>query len=244
MEQVADGIHRLGSRAHNFYIIAEGDEATIVDLGCRREWKSLIGGLAALGLGPASVSAALATHAHGDHLGLGARAKQEGIDVRVHRDDEVRALGGYQGKPSATASDLPLYRLAVWRNMLPMLIRGATRWDHLDSVSTFDDAEAIDIPGRPVVVHTPGHTEGHAMFHCPDVGVLFTGDGIATMDLVGDRTGPQLMDDAFNNDTDQAYESLERLEMIDADLLLPGHGRPFEGTPAQAVELARRYRQS
>jgi glyoxylase-like metal-dependent hydrolase (beta-lactamase superfamily II) len=113
MEQVADGIHRLGSRAHNFYIIAEGDEATIVDLGCRREWKSLIGGLAALGLGPASVSAALATHAHGDHL-----------------------------------------------------------------------------------------------------------------------------------DTDQAYESLERLEMIDADLLLPGHGRPFEGTPAQAVELARRYRQS
>jgi glyoxylase-like metal-dependent hydrolase (beta-lactamase superfamily II) len=64
------------------------------------------------------------------------------------------------------------------------------------------------------------------------------------MDLVGDRTGPQLMDDAFNNDTDQAYESLERLEMIDADLLLPGHGRPFEGTPAQAVELARRYRQS
>ena len=63
--------------------------------------------------------------------------------------------------------------------MLPMLIRGATRWDHLDSVSTFDDAEAID-----------------------------------------------------------------RLEMIDADLLLPGHGRPFEGTPAQAVELAGRYRQS
>jgi hypothetical protein len=42
----------------------------------------------------------------------------------------------------------------------------------------------------------------------------------------------------FNSDNRAAAESLRKLVGFDAQLVLPGHGDPFQGTPAQAVELA------
>jgi glyoxylase-like metal-dependent hydrolase (beta-lactamase superfamily II) len=37
----------------------------------------------------------------------------------------------------------------------------------------------------------------------------------------------------------QASESLARLEELEADVLLPGHGDPWTGSPADAVAQAR-----
>jgi glyoxylase-like metal-dependent hydrolase (beta-lactamase superfamily II) len=235
MEQVASNIYRLGSRSHNFYLMVDGGEATVIDAGCSREWAQLVDGLDALDLDFDCVAAVIATHAHADHIGLGARAQQEGVDVRVHHEDETRALGTYTGRFSAGATDLPMYKLSTWRHFLPMLLAGVTSLDHLDEVSTFSDGEILDLPGTPTVIHTPGHTEGHAMFHCPDEGVLFTGDGLITMNLLGKGSGPQMIDPIFNLDTEQAYESLGRLDDIDAELLLPGHGIPWQESPGKAA---------
>ena len=77
------------------------------------------------------------------------------------------------------------------------------------------------------------------MFHSPDRGLLFTGDGLVTMDLLGPGTGPQMMERRFHLDAEQALDSLDRIEGFNAELLLPGHGTPWKGTPADAVTLAR-----
>lgn len=77
------------------------------------------------------------------------------------------------------------------------------------------------------------------MFHIRERGLLFTGDGLATMDLLGPSTGPQMLERRFHLDADQALASLSRIEALEADLLLPGHGRPWNGTPASAVALVR-----
>lgn len=236
MEQVALDVHRLGSRSHNFYVMTDGGEATVIDAGCSREWSQLVDGLETLGMSLESVSAVLATHGHADHIGLGARAQREGIDVRIHEDDETRALGTYTGRFSATATDLPMYKISTWRNFLPMLRAGVMKLDHLERVGTFSDGDVLDVPRRPRVVHTPGHTEGHTMFHCAEDGILFTGDGLITMDLVGKATGPQMIDPVFNVDTAMAYESLHRLTSIDADVLLPGHGDPWPESPKTAAQ--------
>ena len=37
MYQVGDGIYRLGTAIHNFYVIAEGGKATVIDAGCSKE---------------------------------------------------------------------------------------------------------------------------------------------------------------------------------------------------------------
>lgn len=235
MEQVAGDVFRLGSRSHNFYLIAEGGVATIIDAGCSREWSQLIDALESLDMSPESVSAIVATHAHADHLGLGAPAQEVGIDVRVHEDEEERALGTYKGRFSAGPTDLPLFKLSTWKNFIPLLRAGVTRLDHLETVDTFSDGDVLDVPGRPQVIHTPGHTEGHAMFHCAEEGILFTGDGLITMDLIGNAVGPQMIDPVFNLDTEMAYESLHRLASLEAGLLLPGHGEPLHESPGVAA---------
>lgn len=237
MEQVATGTYRLGSRGHNFYLIIENDQVTIIDAGCSREWSHLTGALDQLGLGLDSVSGVVATHVHSDHLGLGKRAQDEGLTVSVHADDKPRALGTYEGKFSAGVSDLPLFSFYTLRNMWPMLRAGVMKFDHLEVVDTFVDGEVLDLPGRPRAVHTPGHTEGHTMFHCAETGLLFSGDGLVTMDLLGNSNGPQTINDVFSVDPDQARASLSKITDIEADLILPGHGDPWAGTPRQAVEL-------
>lgn len=236
MRQVASNTYRLGSRSHNFFIITEDGEATVIDAGCSREWSQLVRGLDSLGMGLEAVSAVVVTHGHADHLGFAARAQTEGIDVRIHTEDETRAIGTYTGRFSAHAGDLPVYKLTTWKNFLPMLLAGVTKIVKLERVGRFADDDTLDIPGQPTVKHTPGHTEGHTMFHCIEQGLLFTGDGLITMDLLGDSTGPQMIDPVFNLDTDLAYQSLETLAGVDADLLLPGHGDPWKGTPKAAAD--------
>lgn len=238
MEQVADGIHRLGTSIHGFYILAEGGKATVVDAGCSREWTKLVSGLAQLGLQPDDVEAILITHVHADHFGFAAKAASEGLSVKVHVDDLVRAEGRYEGKAAVQVSDLNLLKPATWRFILPLAIAGVRSMEHTDDVETVTDGEVLDLPGRPLVVHTPGHTEGHAAYHLPDRRITFTGDALATMGVLGGPSGPQLMPEIFHNDPALARESLARLAALDSDLLLPGHGDALTMPIADAVAAA------
>jgi len=244
MKQIADNVYSLGASSHNFYFLVDADQATIVDAGCSREWSQLAGGLDSLDLALESVAGIVATHAHADHFGLAKQAQDEGLSVSVHGDEETRALGTYEGRFAVDASDLPKFNWHALRTFLPMIRAGVTRLDHLDHVGIFTDGDQLQLPGRPVAVHTPGHTEGHTMFHCPDLGFLFTGDGLITKDLLGSGTGPQMIEERFNLDNDRALASLDRIVDLEASLLLPGHGEPWPGSPARAVELVRNRNRS
>lgn len=240
MRQVATDTFVLGTRGHNFYLLREEDEVTLIDAGCSREWRKLVAGLESIGLVPDAIRGIAATHSHADHFGLAKRATSEGLPVTVHEDEESRALGTYTGRFAVTPTELPMLNPFALRTFLPMILAGIMSLDHVDRVATFSDGDRLDLPGQPVAVHTPGHTEGHSMFHCPDRGLLFTGDGLATMDLLGPGTGPQVMERRFHLDPEQALASLTRIEDLDADLLLPGHGAPWKGSPSEAVTEIRR----
>lgn len=239
MRQVADNTFSLGTGAHNFYILGDGDQATVIDAGCSGEWSKLTGALSSLGIALANVVGVLVTHAHADHFGLAKRAVEQGLEVSVHEEEETRAKGTYQGRFAVTPAELPIFKVHTLRNFLPMVFVGVTRLEHVDDVTTFRHGDQLDLPGRPIAIHTPGHTEGHTMFHLPDRGLLFTGDGLITMDLLGPRRGPQMIEDRFNLDTEMARQSLDRIVELEADLLLPGHGEPWAGSPAKAAEMAR-----
>ena len=239
MQQVAANIWALGSRAHNYFIMRDGDEATVIDAGCSREWRKLLKGLDSIGLPLDAVAGIVATHSHADHLGFGKKAMNEGIGVQVHEAEEARALGTYTGRFAVTPKELPIFSFRTIQNFLPMILAGVMKLEHLDEVGTFSDGDRLDLPGHPVAVHTPGHTEGHSMFHCQTQGILFTGDGLITMDLIGSAIGPQLIDQRFNLDHEQARSSLDRIVELDAGLLLPGHGSAWKGTPAEAVAVVR-----
>ena len=86
---------------------------------------------------------------------------------------------------------------------------------------------------------TPGHTAGNAALSLADRDVLIVGDTLATLSLPPGESGPQLLPRFLNEDHDRALASLEKIEPVQARWVLPGHGLPWQGSPQQAVKLAR-----
>ena len=72
-----------------------------------------------------------------------------------------------------------------------------------------------------------------------DRSILFSGDSLVTIDLLTGRAQPAVPPDFVNDSTGTALESLGRLESLDAQTVLPGHGEPWLDGIRRAVELAR-----
>ncbi|MYS51731.1 MBL fold metallo-hydrolase, partial [Streptomyces sp. SID6013] len=98
---------------------------------------------------------------------------------------------------------------------------------------------ALDLPGRPVPVHTPGHTDGHCVYHLPDAGVVISGDALVSGHAISRIEGPQLLPDLFHHDRTRAVASLDVVAGLEGDLLLPGHGPLHRGPVKDAADLAR-----
>ncbi|NNC93548.1 MAG: MBL fold metallo-hydrolase [Acidimicrobiia bacterium] len=237
MHKVDDGVHRLGSHHHNFYVVVEGGKATVVDSGARKDHSQLLSGLASLGLGLDDVEVVLITHAHTDHMGSAAQAARAGTPVKGH-EAEIPVLRGDRPITQVKTSQLPLWKPGVWSFLFVMIRAGATAAPPIAGVESVVDGETLDVPGRPRVVHTPGHTAGHAAYYLVDQRVLFSGDGLVTQSPIGGAKGPRLMDGMFHADVAQARASLSMIAILDTRLVLPGHGDPWEGQVAEAVAAA------
>lgn len=138
-------------------------------------------------------------------------------------------------------TELPLWKLGTWRFLIGLLKVGVTNAPRVESVVTFEDGDALDLPGNPTVVYSPGHTIGHASFYLPHGKTLLTGDALVTRDLLNNRdAAPQLMPDVFHTDPAQARASLDVLSAFDTELVLPGHGSPYHGQVAEAAKVALR----
>jgi glyoxylase-like metal-dependent hydrolase (beta-lactamase superfamily II) len=103
----------------------------------------------------------------------------------------------------------------------------------------FPSAGPLDLPGRPVPVHTPGHTDGHCAYHLPDAGVVIAGDALVSGHPTSRIKGPQLLPDMFHRERARAVASLDVLEGLKGDVLLPGHGPVHRGAVQEAALQAR-----
>jgi glyoxylase-like metal-dependent hydrolase (beta-lactamase superfamily II) len=239
--EVAPGVYRLGTHIVNWYVVEDGDAVIVVDAGLPGFGDTLEADMGADGLDPAKVEAVVLTHSDADHTGLATRFQEAGARVVIHADDAATlakpAPKSGDGAPTKLAREL--WRPALWRFFGYMARRGGAHPRGVEADGTFADGEVLDVPGRPRVLHTPGHTAGHCAFLFADRGVLFVGDSICTWNpLTGSRT-PQVMPHAMNVDNRACVNSLEAIGAADAGVLLPGHGDPWHGSPAKAAERAR-----
>jgi len=239
MTQIVEGVHRLGTELVNFYLVEDDGRCTLVDAALPGYHGGLVDSLQALGKGVDAIDAVVLTHAHVDHVGLAERVRTEaGATVHVHADDAEMARTGKI--PKRDASFLPyLVRPAALKLVAHMVGNGGARPTKVTEVSTFADGDVLDVPGRPRVIATPGHTDGHCVLLFEQHGVLFIGDALCSRNPLTGREGPQVMPSAFNASTRRALDSLDRLTGVAASHLLFGHGDPWTDGAAAAVERAR-----
>ncbi len=237
---VADQIHLIEHAAVNCYIVQDGRNVLLVDAGLPAMWKLVLAALRELGRSPRDISALVLTHGHFDHLGFAARLQQDlDVPVFVHPGDTYIAAHPYRYKHERN----PLLYPVRYPRCIPILTRmslaGALHVKGVSDLRTLDAESAGAFPGHPEPLHTPGHTDGHCALHLGDRGTVITGDALVTLDPYTGARGPQIVSAAATANTRTALESLGMLAGTGAETALPGHGLPYYGSIATAVNQAR-----
>lgn len=235
---VAPGVHAIVHGHTNCFVVEDNAGVTLVDAGYPSTWLMVEQCLHAIGWGPDAVQALLITHGHFDHLGFANLVQQRyGVPVWAHPADLAITQHPYRYRPEKPRL---LYPLAYPR-AVPVLtamvaagalaVPGVTPDRHLSP-------GLMDLPGRPVIIHTPGHTDGACVVLLSDRDAILTGDTLVTLDPYTGLRGPRVVARAATNDGRLALDSVRGLSSVDATHVLPGHGEMWQHGMAAAAERA------
>ncbi|MEU3986050.1 MBL fold metallo-hydrolase [Streptomyces sp. NPDC026672] len=240
VHQVADGTYLVHGSHTNWVILTEGDAATLVDTGYPGDRRQLLESLEAVGSSAKAVEAVLITHAHNDHLGSAEHLRRtHGTPVLLHPAEVPHARRDFLQQVTPAAVLRNAWRPGVLPWLTHVLRVGGTAQHPVTAPEGFPADGPLDLPGRPVPVHTPGHTDGHTAYHLPGLGVVISGDALVTGHRTTRTEGPQMLLGMFHHERSRALESLDVLAGLTGDTLLPGHGPVHRGSVRAAAELAR-----
>jgi glyoxylase-like metal-dependent hydrolase (beta-lactamase superfamily II) len=241
--EVAPGVHRMGTQFVNWYVLETDDGVVAIDAGFPGYAKTLEDDLRALGRALEDVRAVVVTHGDGDHIGMVDALTARGAAVRLHPGDAELVASPRPKKTEANPLGYVVRYGATRRIFWHGMRSGIFRLPKITDFQPLEDGAEIAGTGLRAI-HTPGHTDGHCVIHHADRGVLFAGDELCTRNPLTGREGMQIPARGANIDTAAVVASLDRLEPLAADVVLCGHGEPFNGSPADAVAVARSAGQS
>ena len=175
--EVARGVHQVGLRGVNVFLIETGDGLVLVDAGLRGSPPRITEAIYSLGRLPQDVVAIVVTHTHRDHVGgLAEMKRRTGAEVWMHPADAALVRDGRYGRPFGRGRGRAGGGFVRVVNALP-----SPRGESVAVAHEVSDGEVLPFDGLRAV-HTPGHTAGHLALLLPrDGGVLFVGDAAANM---------------------------------------------------------------
>jgi cyclase len=184
---------------------------TLFDLGRTR---SMLDGLAHL-TDPAPISTVVNTHGNGDHWFGNELVAEAEIVAASGTVADMHAVGpaqlvGLLGMPGPAGD-------------FARKVFGRYRFDDITPTyptRPFDGELELDVGGVPVCLLDvgPAHTSADTVVHCPDAGVVYTGDIVFAGGTPIVWAGP----------VQNWIRACERIRALGADLLVPGHG-PVSG---------------
>jgi len=248
-EKVLPGIWRLrlplpwpGVPHGNAWAIESDGGVVMFDtgIGGKGKLRQLDLALAGAGFGVEDVRLVVCTHSHTDHYGLaGAIVDRTGCELWMHPNwEHVRLLAD---DPEAALEA----RIEVARQsgVAPAALERyrETRSDSETGIDILAEPDRDLVPGVEVetdlgawqVIETPGHAPSHVVLHQPERRLLISGDHLL---------GRTVLFFDYGHSPDPVGEfcaSLGRVEPLEVDLVLPGHGRTFRDPEAKIAEARR-----
>jgi glyoxylase-like metal-dependent hydrolase (beta-lactamase superfamily II) len=218
----------------NSYIIRDSERSLIIDTGLNRKTclNAMQRGLNALGL-DLSKSDIFITHRHIDHFGLVSKLLADSTRIFMGRQDKV-LLEAWKG--IGTIADYARLNGFPEKEIKAVFDKHPASQFDLDWVrqtKTLDDGDVITIGAYHFkCVATPGHTIGHTCLYEKDKKIFIAGDHIL-MDI-----SPNIVcwSDG-ENPLAHFLASLDKVQKLQVDLVLPGHRRLIDAPKDRILEL-------
>jgi glyoxylase-like metal-dependent hydrolase (beta-lactamase superfamily II) len=194
-------------------------QVTLIDMGVAASGKKVIAALRSVGSHPSEVTRLMLTHCHPDHAGGAAYvAKETGRPVDVHADDAEYVRSGTQPDVDPTSRIGKLFR------RLP-----EPRLEGVPVGEELTDGQVVPFAGGIRVVHTPGHSPGHASYLHEESGTLITGDAI--FNVLGRRWPLKMLCTNFA----MTKQTAHRLGELDYATAAFTHGPEIRDRPREAI---------
>jgi glyoxylase-like metal-dependent hydrolase (beta-lactamase superfamily II) len=217
VDEVVDGVLRIGLGFVNAYLVVTDDGLVLVDTGLPRTHAKLQRELAEAGRSVGEIRTVLLTHWHTDHTGGLPR-------VRVTSGARVVASAA---DAAVVTGERPAPFTTIMKLTRPLM--GDPGHSPVDEVLSADGP--FSVPGF-TAVQTPGHTAGHVSYLLDrDGGLLFAGDAAAS-----GRGKVVYTPRIVTEDRRAAERSVAKLAGMNFEVAVFGHGAPVRG---RAVERFR-----
>lgn len=242
LTEVADGIHAWlqpnggWGEVNAGLVLGDGQAAVIDTLWDEPKATEMMAAFEPL-IGDRRLGTVINSHSDGDHCWGNSVMPADAEIITSPRSLEImRSDDGPPGlvrmqKLGSVFSRLPGPPGGLGRYVGPMLAPfdfAGTTFRPADRA--FDDGETVDIGGREAQVHIvgPAHTEGDAIVHIPDAGVVFCGD------IVFFGATPVM----WSGPPERWLAAIDKLLKLEPKVVVAGHGPP---SGPEVVAEARAY---
>ncbi len=228
---------------------------TLIDTGINtpEAFQSLRGGLKKFGAEMADIGRIILTHGHSDHAGsAGGVSAACKATVFVHGHDKWWALAGCEDVRSGYEGELrDFFRKtgvpaeALEERTAQMLNRFKQYFTATSKIEWLKGGELFSFDRFALkVLHTPGHTAGSISLLDETDRLLLSGDtlikGVVPY-ICADLKSPDDLPPYYG--FSQYERSLDLLDALPLQSVLPGHGEPFSNHRKQ-IERCRRHREN
>ncbi len=236
----------------NIYLLDCGSGWVLVDTGMNtpQSLAALESSLETVGCRFQDIKLIIATHHHPDHFGASSYLRERtGATVYIHAKDAARAqrLVSIASTPITQRPE----SLAFFRKhgfpidryppelMRPSWMGTAAYQPMLDPDGFLEDNLQLEVGTRLLrIVWTPGHSPGHCVIYLEREKILIAGDHL--LPKITPHVG--LYPEDEGNPLREFLNSLQKIQNLDVQLVLPAHGPVFRDHRGRARQLIEHHR--